>query len=252
MTETMIKVGADEVWSDDSGGDRPPLVLIHPGVGDSRIWDGLMPELTASYRVIRYDARGFGRSPAPTESFVLFDDLLTVLDHYGLDRVAVVGCSQGGDCAIALAVTRPSRVSALVLLCPGITGFPMPDDPAFHDRLSAADDPESVAGVILDFWGRAGRTPEVESQARSAAAAWIANEGLEERGPEVFDRLGEISVPASLLVGDLDMAWLLDCNRQAAHRIPGVTFLEVPGVDHFPPLRIPEQVLALIRETIPA
>ena len=201
MTETMIEAGADEVWSDDSGGDRPPLVLIHPGVGDSRIWDGLMPALTADHRVIRYDARGFGRSPAPTETFVLFDDLLTVLDHYGLDRVAVVGCSQGGDCAIALAVTRPARVSALVLLCP-------------------------------------------------AARAWIAGEGKQQDGPAVFDRLGEITVPVSLLVGDLDMPWLLDCNRQAAQRIPGVTFIEVPGVDHFPPVRIPDQVLALIRETV--
>jgi 3-oxoadipate enol-lactonase len=254
MTETMIKVGADEVWSDDSGGDRPPLVLIHPGVGDSRIWDGLMPALTRSYRVIRYDARGFGRSPAPTEPFVLFDDLLTVLGHYGLDRVAVVGCSQGGDCALALAITQPSRVSALVLLCPGITGYDIPDDPAFHDRLEAASSagPDAFADVILDFWGRAGRTDAVVEQARSAARAWIAGDGLEQSGPSVFDRLGEITVPAALLVGDLDMAWLRDCNRQAAQRIPGVTYLEVPGVDHFPPLRIPDQVLALIHETVPA
>jgi 3-oxoadipate enol-lactonase len=254
MTETMIKVGADEVWSDDSGGDGPPLVLLHPGVGDSRIWDGLMPPLTASYRVIRYDARGFGRSPAPTESFVLFGDLLTVLADYGLDRVAVVGCSQGGDCAIALAVTRPERVSALVLLCPGITGYPVPEDPEFSARVDAVAQlgPDALADVVIDFWGRAGRTAAVVEQARSAARAWISGDGKEQPGPEVFDRLGEISVPTALLVGDLDMAWLLDCNRQAAQRIPGVTFIEVPGVDHFPPLRIPDQVLALIRETIPA
>jgi pimeloyl-ACP methyl ester carboxylesterase len=250
MTETMIKVGADEVWSDDSGGDRPPLVLIHPGVGDSRIWDGLMPALTATHRVIRYDARGFGRSPAPTEPFVLFDDLLAVLAHYGLDRVAVVGCSQGGDCAIALAVTQPARVSALVLLCPGITGYEIPDDPEVSARFEAAEAPDALADVILDLWGRAGRTDEVVEQARSAARAWIAGDGKDQDGPAVFDRLGEITVPVSLLVGDLDMPWLLDCNRQAAQRIPGVTFIEVPGVDHFPPLRIPDQVLALIRETV--
>jgi 3-oxoadipate enol-lactonase len=254
MTERMIEAGADQLWSADSGGDRPPVVLLHPGVGDSRIWDGLMPALTASYRVIRYDARGFGRSPAPTEPFVLFDDLLTVLDHYGLDRVAVVGCSQGGDCAIALAVTRPERVSSLVLLCPGITGYPVPEDPGFFGRLEAAekDGPDAIAEVIVEFWGRAGRTPEVLEQARSAARAWIAGDGKDQPGPAVFDRLGEIAVPASLLLGDLDMPWLVDCNRQAAERIPGVTFLEVPGVDHYPPLRIPDQVLGLIRETIPA
>src|SRR6185437_15317555 len=54
----MIAVDGGEVWADDSGGDGPPLVLLHPGVGDSRIWEPVLPALTASYRVIRYDARG--------------------------------------------------------------------------------------------------------------------------------------------------------------------------------------------------
>ena len=65
--ETMVGVaGRDTVWADDSSGDGPPLVLLHPGVGDSRIWEPLMPALTGTHRVIRYDARGYGRSPAPT------------------------------------------------------------------------------------------------------------------------------------------------------------------------------------------
>src|SRR4051794_2407489 len=110
MTETMISVGADRVWADDSGGDRPPVMLVPPGVGASRIWDPILPVLTATYRVLRYDARGYGRSPAPTEPYSLFEDLVTVLDHVGLDRLPIVGCSQGGDCALGLAVTRPERV----------------------------------------------------------------------------------------------------------------------------------------------
>src|SRR6476646_6926360 len=57
----MIAVDGGEVWTDDSGGDGPPLVLLHPGVGDSRIWEPVLPALTALYRVIRYDARGYGQ-----------------------------------------------------------------------------------------------------------------------------------------------------------------------------------------------
>ena len=57
MAETIIAVDGGDVWADDSGGDGPPLVLLHPGVGDSRIWEPVLPALTASYRVIRYDAR---------------------------------------------------------------------------------------------------------------------------------------------------------------------------------------------------
>jgi 3-oxoadipate enol-lactonase len=254
MTETMISVGADRVWADDSGGDRPPVMLVHPGVGDSRIWDPILPVLTATYRVLRYDARGYGRSPAPTEPYSLFEDLVTVLDHVGLDRLPIVGCSQGGDCALGLAVTRPERVSALVLLCPGITGYPVPDDPAAWAEAdkAAAEGVDALAEWGLRQWGRAGRTPEAVEQLRSAARAWLSQGEFEQPNPAVFDRLGELTVPVSLLVGDLDMPWLLDANRQAARRIPGVRFVEVPGVDHLPPLRIPDRVLQLIRETIPA
>ena len=68
MTSTMIAVDGGTVWADDSGGDGPPLVLLHPGVGDSRIWEPVLAPLTAGYRVIRYDARGFGNSPPPPSS----------------------------------------------------------------------------------------------------------------------------------------------------------------------------------------
>jgi 3-oxoadipate enol-lactonase len=252
MTETMIDVGGgDKVWADDSG-TGTPLVLLHPGIGDSRIWDPILPAVRERYRVIRYDARGYGRSPAPTVPYVLLDDLVAVLEHFGLERAALVGCSQGGDCAVGLAVTQPSRVSALVLLCPGISGYPIPDDPAIDAAFDAAEPggADAIAEVALDLWARAGRTPEAVEQLRSGARAWLAQGDLEQPNPEVFDRLGEIAVPTSLLVGDLDRQWILDSNREAATRIPGCVFVELPGVDHLPPLRVPERVLELIRTTV--
>ena len=255
MTEAMIDVGGgDRVWSEDTGGEGPTLVLLHPGVGDSRIWDRVLPALRERYRVIRYDARGFGRSPAPTTPYVLLDDLVTVLDHYGLDSTALVGCSQGGDCALGLAVAQPSRVSELVLLCPGVSGFPVPPEPAVEAAYEEAEKAgfDAIVEVSLGLWARAGSTPEAVEQLRSAMRAWLSRGGLERDNPPVFDRLGEITVPTSLLVGDLDREWLIACNRAAAARIPNCHFVEVPGVDHLPPLRIPDRVVELIRATVPA
>jgi pimeloyl-ACP methyl ester carboxylesterase len=88
------------------------------------------------------------------------------------------------------------------------------------------------------------------AQLRSAARAWITDGGLRRPDPPIFDRLGEIRVPTALLVGDADRDWLIDCNRQAAARIPGCVLVEVPGVDHLPPLRVPERVVELIRDTL--
>ena len=253
MTETMVAVEGGEVWADDSGGDLPPLVLLHPGVGDSRVWEPVLPALTGEYRVIRYDARGYGRSPAPTTKFTLLADLITVLDHFGLDRVAVVGCSQGGGSALGLALAQPARVSALVLLCPGIPGYEgPPPDPAIAAAFEAAEPlgPDAVADVLQSVWGRSGRTPEAMEQFRSGARAAFANEDFEEEDPPVFDRLGEIAVPASLMIGDLDRATLIDMDLAAAARIPGCVLIEVPGLDHLPPLRVPELVLQQIRDTL--
>src|ERR1700729_224935 len=110
MTATMINVDGGTVWADDSGGDGPPLVLLHPGIGDSRIWAPVLPALTERYRVIRYDARGFGESPAPSAKYSLLRDLVAVLGHFGVQRTAIVGCSQGGASALGLALSQPERV----------------------------------------------------------------------------------------------------------------------------------------------
>jgi 3-oxoadipate enol-lactonase len=254
MAETMIAVDGGDVWADDSGGDGPPLVLLHPGVGDSRIWDRLRPELSVSYRVIRYDARGFGRSPAPKVTFSLLADLITVFDHYGLDRAAIVGCSQGGGSALGLALEQPARVSALVLLCPGVPGYPWPEEPdedeAEYERALQAGDVAGMAGLLQRVWAAAGPTPAVMEQLRSAARAEISSGGLRQQDPPVFDRLGEISVPTSLLVGEADYPPLIEANRQAAARIPGCQLTLVPGLDHLPPLRTPDLVLRTIRSTL--
>jgi 3-oxoadipate enol-lactonase len=250
----MIAVDGGEVWSDDSGGGGPPVVLLHPGVGDSRIWEPVLPALTASYRVIRYDARGFGRSPAPTVKFSLLADLITVLDYYGLDRAAIAGCSQGGGSALGLALEQPARVAALVLLCPGVPGYPWPGEPdeldAEYEHALDTGDVDALAGLMQRVWAGAGPAAAVMEQLRSAARAEISSRGMEQRDPPVFDRLGEISVPASLLVGDADYPPLVQANRQAAARIPGCELTVVPGMDHLPPLREPDLVLSTIRSTL--
>jgi pimeloyl-ACP methyl ester carboxylesterase len=147
-------------------------------------------------------------------------------------------------------------VSALVLLCPGIPGFPFPeedeDDPldAEYERARAAGDVDALADVMRQAWGRAGATPAVMEQLRSAARAAIASGDLEVEDPPVFGRLDEIAVPAALMVGDADYPPIVEADRQAAASIPWCEFLFVPGMDHLPPLREPALVLDLITRTL--
>ncbi|MFE1907771.1 alpha/beta fold hydrolase [Streptomyces gardneri] len=105
--DTMVTVSQGEVWADDSGGDGLPLVLLHPGVGDSAVWDPVLPALVARHRVIRYDVRGYGRSPAPTATYSTVRDLSEVLDHFAVERAVLVGSSMGGATSVDMALESP-------------------------------------------------------------------------------------------------------------------------------------------------
>jgi pimeloyl-ACP methyl ester carboxylesterase len=63
------------VWAGDRPGADPPVVLPHPGWGDSTIWDSVLRRLGTRLRTVRYDLRGYRRSPAPTVPFTPFEDL---------------------------------------------------------------------------------------------------------------------------------------------------------------------------------
>jgi 3-oxoadipate enol-lactonase len=251
--QTMLPVGADKIWAEDSGGPGPVLILLHEGVGDARMWDPVWPDLTSARRAIRYDVRGFGRSPAATEEFTLLSDLRAVLDHFGVSSAHLVGCSMGGGTALEFALAAPDQVKSLVLLCPGIGGYPYPDTPELDEAceaLAAAGDDEGIIRILLDVWGQAGDDPLVTDLMRAAMRAWEGEEEFEREGEPTFDRLGDVSVPTVLLVGDMDDTALIASNEEAARRIPGCELIRMPGVDHYPTVRAPQLVAdTILRHT---
>lgn len=252
--QTMVAIGADKVWAEDSGwpesGDyEPVLVLLHEGVGDSRMWDPIWPQLTATYRTIRYDVRGYGRSPAATQEYTLLGDLITVLDRFGVTAANFAGCSMGGGTALEFAVTEPSRVKSLVLLCPGIGGYPYPDEPELDgefETLAASGDNEGIARLSQCIWAAAGDDPFITDLMRSAVVGWKSDAQWQQQGQPVLDRLGDIRAPTVIMVGDKDNPALIASNEEAANRIRGCELIRMPGVDHYPTVRVPRLVLDTI------
>ncbi|MGW5418745.1 alpha/beta fold hydrolase [Streptomyces sp. NPDC003943] len=253
--ETMVRVDGGEVWADDTGGDGLPMVLVHPGVGDSTIWDPVLASLTGRQRLIRYDARGYGRSPAPVTSYTAAGDLAAVLDHFGLDRAVLVGSSMGGAASLNLALDAPERVAGLALFVPGVSGYDLDEEEFYKElgRLAEAGDTEGIVRLGLGLWGQAaGGTPESDPVAaaylRAVLPAWFANVGHQHADPPAFDRLGEIAVPTVLALGELDRPQLVRCNEEMAARIPGCRLARLAASDHYPTLREPEAVARLVEE----
>jgi 3-oxoadipate enol-lactonase len=246
--EIRIPVDGGEIWAADSGAG-PALILIHPGWGDAEIWSPLLAALGGQYRVIRYDDRGYGRSPAPAGSFTRLADLQSVLDQLRIPEAVLVGHSGGGGTALALSLTAPERVSALVLIAPGCMDYPWPgDDPFFtaFDSLYRSGDRDGLAELGMRTWAPAGASAAARAQVSSAVAAFFAAGEHEQPEPPVYQRLSEVSVPSVMIRGDLEYPMAAACSDQIAARIPGCRRVVIHGADHLLPLRAPGSLAELI------
>jgi pimeloyl-ACP methyl ester carboxylesterase len=96
-------------------GKGKPVVLLHAGGMDSKMWDAQFNDLAQRFRVVRYDLRGFGRSSKPEKPFHPVDDLYNLLKHLGIKRASLIGLSMGSGVALNFALEYPKMVEKLVL-----------------------------------------------------------------------------------------------------------------------------------------
>jgi 3-oxoadipate enol-lactonase len=246
----IVPVGTDRLSAEDSGGDGPPLVLLHPGVGDQRVWDGVWRPLAEHFRVVRYDFRGYGASSPPTEPYSWLDDLRAVLTHFGIGSAHLVGTSQGGATALALALEHPQAVRSLVLLAPAVGGWTPGGPPEIAARFAAAlasGDEDNLVALMLELWAAAGHEPVVEDLVRSGVRALRGETRFLRPLAPARHRLGEVVAPTLLLVGDRDFAPIVELDDEIAARLPDCRLERLAGVDHFPSLRVPALVVERIR-----
>ncbi len=106
-------------------GEEHPLVLIHGGYMDRRMWDDQFAVFAEHYRVIRYDVRGFGKTELPQVPYADRQDLYDLLMFLGVEKAYVLGLSLGGVIAIDFTLDYPNMVDALVLVGSPVSGFSM-------------------------------------------------------------------------------------------------------------------------------
>ncbi len=137
----------------EMAGIGPPVVLIHAGIADSRMWEGQFAPLSRWFRVIRYDMRGFGLTPPAEGAFSHMDDLAALLRHLGIERVSLIGCSMGSKTALDFALAHPAQVDRLVLTSPAVGGLPYDGPPPPQaEELDAADAAAMTAQRAFKQW----------------------------------------------------------------------------------------------------
>jgi 3-oxoadipate enol-lactonase len=120
----FVDVYGGKLYYEESGQGAQTVVLLHDGVVDSAVWNEVWPEFCQHFHTIRYDRRGFGKSPPTSSWYSEIDDLAALFHHLGLGRAALVGSSHGGEVAIDFTLAHPDMVQELVLVGPVLSGMP--------------------------------------------------------------------------------------------------------------------------------
>ena len=239
-------------------------MLLHAGICDSRMWEPQWDALCRDHRVLRLDLAGFGRSPLAPGRVCHAEDVLAAMDAHGIDSAVLIGASFGGAVALDLAVARPDRIDALVLLAPALGGREWSDElqvawEAEESDIEAGDLDAAARGVVR-FWvdgpGRpAGTAPQAvrelvaEMQQRAYELQLPVADHVEdaELAPDAHERLGELALPVLIVIGDADVADFQAIARDIAAQIPGAGLETIAGAAHLPSMERPEQVTELVR-----
>lgn len=243
----------------ESAGEGAPVVLLHAGVADRRMWRTEIDALAAAgYRAVAYDRRGFGETLHADESWSHVGDLVAVLDRVAPDGPAIlVGCSQGGRIAIDAALAHPGRVRALVLVAPGVSGAPEagPAPPAIQawldrvDEAEEANDVDRLNALEAHAWldgplepeGRVGGSVRELFLAMNEISIRSEVRGVEAGPPPAWERVGDISKPTLVAWGDLDFPIVARNCRHLAAGIPGAATRVFRAAAHLPNLEQPDE-----------
>ena len=233
------------------GAADAPVVVLSNSLGATRgMWDPQVPALAERFRVVTYDTRGHGDSPAPPGPYTLddlVDDLVALLDEVGAGRAHVAGLSLGGMTAMRLAAREPARVDRLALLCTSAKTDPQ----GFLDRAAAARSggTAALAPTVVSRWltpSCAAEHPDLvarleamiagsDDEGYAACCEVVANMDLRED-------LGRITASTLVISGWEDPALPPEHQKLIADSIPGAQLVTVSPGAHLANLEQPVRV----------
>jgi pimeloyl-ACP methyl ester carboxylesterase len=234
---------AEPVLYFETAGKGSPVVLIHGGQMDCRMWDDQFRDYAKDFQVIRYDVRGFGKSIFPNYPFSSVKDLCCLLDFLRVKKAQLVGLSLGGRIAIDFALAHPERVQSLVLVGSGLSGFAWSaaSNKAYLDILQASQEGREEAAN--EFWLKdpymapAMENPAVAKRIRAICLENVRNNLLNpvmERDQRLsaIDRLGSITAPTLIVVGSRDVPDIQKIVEKLKHDIPHARKVVIEGSGH--------------------
>jgi pimeloyl-ACP methyl ester carboxylesterase len=241
----------------EEAGSGPAVVLLHGGQLDLRMWDEQFALLAPHYHVVRYDARGFGKSPAATAPFANEEDLAQLLQYLKIDKATLVGLSLGGRIAIDFVLAHPEMTDKLFLAAPGLGGFRFSPDPNEQKIFEAAQqgdwqksaDAWLSSGYMKPAMENPAIAPKIRQLALDNAHEELDNFALvKELKPSAIARLNQIKARTLVVVGDRDVHDIDEIAGLVRIQVPDSELAVVKGSGHMINMEKPEEFNRLLVE----
>ena len=249
-----IQVADSKVYVEESG-KGSPLLLLHAGNMDHRMWDGQVAVFSKRFRVINCDLRGCGLTQDGDSTYLQSDALLAVMDSLHIRKASLAGVSLGSVAATAFALAHPQRVDKLVLVSPGLIGIDLDHDSVLVNYSRQMEEAEKRNDLMMytEWFVRAwvdgpARKPGEPDSAFRKKAYQIVYENKTKRKPGVhlgfeyeptqLQQLPRLHTPILVITGKKDMK---DIRMIAgAYRKNGAKLVVLPSAAHMVNMEQPD------------
>lgn len=268
MVERFTLQMEDVTFAGIEAGEGIPVVFLHAGVCDSRMWENQIAAVAeAGFWGIAYDRRGYGGTEARDEGFSHLEDLEAVLEDLGIHAAIFVGSSRGGALAIDFALSSPERVAGLVLVGTSVSGARKPVFSSevmqiVHAMEAVAEggDIDAINAVEAHAWldgplSQSGRvTGPVRELFYAMNGAILRKPRLtrEEMPESAAEDVSGIDTPTLLVAGDLDFPHIVNRHDDLSEDMENAFAVVIEGTAHLPSLERPDLFNPLLVEFLGA
>ncbi len=233
-------------------GEGHPVVLIHGGLLDCRMWEGQFNKFASRYKVIRYDIRGYGKSAPAKGRYSHGKDLNELLKFLQVEKAHIIGLSLGGTVAIDLALDHPEKVASLILTSAAPVGFRSQDDELTKKTLAiyeAARTNRHDEAVKLWLEHPVFKTvnlrfkPKINRMIIDNLPSWILpqDNNIIWSAPPAVERLSAIKASTLIIVGDKDVPDIIKAADMLESQIGVAIKMVITGAGHHINIEKPRQ-----------
>lgn len=244
----FVAVDGGKLYYQECGSGPKAILLMHDGVVNSAVWDGVWEDFCKEFHTIRYDRRGYGRSPETTKPYYEADDVAAVLRDRNVHGAAVVAASHGGDVALHFALRYPALVDELVLIGPAADGFPYSEH-FLMAQVAFEKAQDKLKQVVENDYLIAPKSDAARAQLRKLLEASphdLDHNDMPMPERSVFPSAGDLHVPTLILIGSADIADNQAVAGALQVTIPGAARVVVPDCGHLVYLENPEKFFTLV------